>query len=192
MNTPMIGFPKRYHDTKPETSGPWYEAEKKVHKCLCNGGMVILHGGRGTGKTFMAYDLASGDGYPDPMKVSYSQTVKRPAIYKTAMKIFIEIRDTYRRDSEKSELQVMDELAGAVLLVVDEIHERGETTFEDQRLTAILDARYQDGRPTILIGNYKTTEDLRLNLSPSIASRMREGGGAIHCNWPSFRHPNEK
>jgi hypothetical protein len=25
------------------------------------------------------------------------------------------------------------------------------------------------------------------NLGPSIVSRMKEGGGILECNWPSFR-----
>lgn len=180
----LDGFPKRHKNTPPPpTSGPWFEAAKFTHTALKNGGIVVLYGDRGTGKTLMAYDLAAnGD-----LQSEFGNGSPRPMIYRTAMEIFLEIRDTFRRDSELSELELMLELSDAALLVIDEIQERGETTFEDQKLTAIIDKRYRELRPTLIIGNYATKADFLASISPSIRSRMNEGGGAIHCNWPSFR-----
>jgi DNA replication protein DnaC len=192
MKTPLDGFPKRYINTPLPKSGPWFDAAKRAFHLLKGGGIVALYGGRGTGKTFMSYDLAqAGNQYPDPdypPEGTISAPLPRPAIYRTAMEIFLEIRGTFRRDSEESELDIMRRLAGAVLLVIDEAQERGETEFENQKLTAIIDARYRQERPTIIIGNYATKAEFAASISPSIVSRIQETGGAIHCGWPSFRN----
>jgi len=84
-------------------------------------------------------------------------------------------------------LQLLAYFADAVLLVIDEVQERGETEFENQKLTAIIDARYRQQRPTLMIGNYKNKAEFAASISPSIVSRIQECGGAIHCDWPSFR-----
>jgi len=191
MKTPLDGFPKRYAENPPVTDGPWFDAATRAHDMLKTGGIVLLYGKRGTGKTFMAYRLANASqGYPDAIYGQtdlYGRPVARPALYRTAMRMFLEIRDTFRKSSEKSELELMDEYAQAVLLVIDEAQERGETDFENQKLTAILDSRYQQCRPTIIIGNYLTKADFAASISPSIVSRIQEGGGAIHCGWEGFR-----
>jgi DNA replication protein DnaC len=190
MKIPLDGFPTRHKDIPLPTDGPWFEAAQTAFKSLRKGGVVVLYGDRGTGKTFMAYDLAQAAGqFHDPLFPinEFHQCKPRPAIYRTAMRVFLEIRDTFRRGSERSELQVMNEFSSAALLVIDEIQERGESTFEDQKLTAIIDARYQHGRPTLIIGNYATKAEFSKSVSPSILSRMQEGGGAIQCSWPSFR-----
>jgi len=189
MLTSLVDFPARYADLPRPTDGPWFEATKKVCARLSNGSIVITFGDRGTGKSFMSYVLARGSQYFEdthyPADFQSTIRLRRPAIYRTAMRIFMELKATY--GTKRSELEVMDELAGAVLLVIDEIQERGETPWENQKLAAIVDSRYQAKRPTLLIGNYLTIEELENSLSPSIASRIQEGGGAIHCNWPSFR-----
>jgi len=177
------GFPTRYAGLPLPTGGPWLDCARITAESLAEGGIVILHGGKGCGKTFMAYDIGRYGTFP---QMTYSDRSPRPVIYKTAMRIFLEIRDTFHR-KEVSELELMDEFADAALLIIDEIQERGETLFEDQKLTAIIDARYQHRRPTLIIGNYETAEDFASSVSPSILSRMQEGGGAIHCDWPSFR-----
>lgn len=186
---PMRDFPSRYAGLPAPTGVQWLAAANKSLKLLTAGGIVVLFGDRGPGKTRMAYELAHQAGYPDPMMQSRDEAFprKRPAVYRTAMGIFLEIRDTFRRTSSVSEMDVINELKNAVLLVIDEIQERAETPFEDQKLTAIIDARYREGRPTLLIGNFKNSRELAASISPSIVSRIQEGGGAIHCDWPSFR-----
>jgi hypothetical protein len=41
-------------------------------------------------------------------------------------------------------------------------------------------------RDTIMISN-ETPEKMLAQVGPSIEDRMRECGGIIECNWPSFR-----
>jgi DNA replication protein DnaC len=98
----------------------------------------------------------------------------------------MDIRDTFRRDSEHSEKKIIDSLTDAAILVIDEIQERGETPFEDRKLTQIIDARYMEERPTILISNH-SRENFAKTLSPAVLDRIRENGLGLHFNWKSYR-----
>ena len=192
--TPLDGFPTRYHG-QPEPAGErWLAEYEKALRMVEVGGIVMFYGLRGTGKSRMAYEIANKANLPKrmfPASTRTSFTKTRPAIYRSAMRIFIDLRDTYRRDSETSEKQLMDAYAGAALLVIDEAQERGETDFENRKLTAIVDARYADARPTIIIGNY-TRQQFAENMSDSIIDRVRENGGGINFDWESYRkQPNQ-
>ena len=107
-------------------------------------------------------------------------------VYTTAMNLFSTIKSTYTEGSEKSEREVIKDYCDAALLVIDEVQVRGETKFEDDKLTAIIDARYLDNMPTILISNY-TFEKLSSTLSPAVMDRFNENGEALAFNWESFR-----
>ena len=106
--------------------------------------------------------------------------------YRTAMRFFLEVRATFRKCSERSEIEVIDELTGSSLLILDEIQERGETPFEDRLLTHVIDARYAAMKPTILIANL-TKAELSASLGESIVSRAQENGKSIEFNWESYR-----
>ena len=106
--------------------------------------------------------------------------------YRTAMRFFLEVRATFRKNSESSEMEVIDELAKSDLLILDEIQERGETPFEDRLLTHVIDARYAAMKPTILIANLSKS-DLAESLGKSIVDRARENGKSIEFTWPSYR-----
>lgn len=137
----------------------------------------------------MAYELAKHAKLPRrwfPGSTRTSFVKVRPAVYRTAMEIFMDIRDTYRKKSDVSERDLLRFYRDASLLVIDEVQERGETPFEDRKLTHIVDGRYADCRPTIIIGNY-TREEFGTNLSPSIIDRIRENGGGVNFDWSSYR-----
>lgn len=187
--TPLDGFPTRYHGQSEPTGERWIAEYEKALRMVEAAGIVMFYGLRGTGKSRMAYEVAKNANLPKrmfPSSTRTSFTKTRPAIYRSAMRIFIDLRDTYRRDSETSEKKLMDTYAGAALLVIDEAQERGETDFENRKLTAIIDARYADARPTIIIGNY-TRQQFAANLSDSIIDRVRENGGGINFDWESYR-----
>ncbi|TXH18305.1 MAG: hypothetical protein E6R03_02440 [Hyphomicrobiaceae bacterium] len=116
---------------------------------------------------------------------------KSPAIYRTAARIFSDYRSCFN-GGDKTESEITEELTDAALLVIDEISKRGETKFEDQRITAIIDARYAQDRATLLLGNFASTSELVAALDSSVISRMQECGGIIQCDWPSFRATAQK
>lgn len=189
MNT-TNGFPTIYNDKLEPTGKQWTE-QFEITKGLCErGAIVVLCGGNGTGKTRMAWEIARIGTFPNAkVKTTcgdFTFHTDSPARYTTAMSLFMRLRDAFCGRGKETGMAIVDEFATASLAVIDELQERGETAFEDQMLTAIIDARYQHSRPTILIANLDRAK-LAGKLSPSLISRIRENGGFVDCNWPSYR-----
>lgn len=190
----LKGFPKRYEDAPPAVGDGWQAHYRQGLTTVDSGGIVVMYGAHGTGKTRMAWEIARKctpqDAHVAIPGIGWRAGMKdRPAIYTTAVGLFLEIRDTFRADSECSEMQVVKKYTDAGLLVIDEVQERGETDFENKKLTTIIDARYAYERPTILITNY-SREKLAATLSPAVLDRIRENGCGLHFNWGSFRKAN--
>ena len=188
---PRIGFPDR-HGLKLELRGEsWIYAYSKALGIIESGGIAILYGNRGTGKTQIACEIAKHGKFPNSEKpkrewAMQSHPEYRPALYVKAMEIFIDLKNGYGRPKEPSEKDIIDKLSSAAFLVIDEAHVRGETKYEDDKLTHIMDKRYDAMLPTMLITNV-TRQEFAAQLSPSIISRIRETGGGIECNWASYR-----
>lgn len=168
------GWPAKWAEAiqSEPTGDQWKAAFKRGLAAIDKKGILILHGGRGPGKTRMAAELSL-----------YAGKTR----YRTAMRFFIEIRATYGNKSV-SEMDIIDDLVRADLLVLDELQERGETPFEDRLLTHLIDARYAENKPTILIANL-TKQEIGASLGLSIIDRVRENGASIEFTWPSFRKP---
>ena len=187
----LKGFPKRYENAPPAVGDGWQSHYRQGLATVDSGGIVVMYGAHGTGKTRMSWEIARKavpqDSHFAVNGIGWNAARKeRPAIYTTAVGLFLEIRDTFRADSEFSEMQVVKKYTDAGLLVIDEVQERGETDFENKKLTTIIDARYAYERPTILITNY-SREKLAATLSPAVLDRIRENGCGLHFDWTSFR-----
>ena len=187
----LKGFPSRYEDAPEATGDTWLAHYAQALATVDQGGIVVMYGAHGTGKTRMAWELArkcsSKDATVSVGGIGWNTSKRdRPAIYTTAVGLFREIRGTYSKDAEFSEAQVIKKHTEAGLLVIDEMQERGKTEFEDRELTSIIDERYAHERPTILITNY-TREKLAASLSPAVLDRIRENGCGLNFNWTSFR-----
>ena len=187
----LKGFPKRYEKAPEAIGDDWWSHYKQALTAIHSGGIVVMYGAHGTGKTRMAWQLAKECNPKDSQMsvggIGWSTTKReRAAIYITAVGLFLEIRDSFSKNSEVSEMQVVKNHCEAGLLVIDEMQERGETEFEDRKLTSIIDSRYAHERPTILITNY-TREKLAASLSHAVLDRIRENGCGLNFNWTSFR-----
>lgn len=194
VNTPLIDFPDRHKRDLTLYGDEWRAAYEKALGIAESGGIVVAYGKRGTGKTQIAYEIAKSGKLPRPhlpmkeWKLAHVP-IFRPAIYQKAMDIFMRLKNGFGRPEQPSELEVVDQLVDAVFLVIDEAHVRGETKYEDDKLTHIIDKRYDAMRPTMLITNLEK-KDFAAQLSPSILSRISEIGGGIECNWQSYRTKN--
>lgn len=169
----------------PEGGG-WLAGLALGFPVIESGGILVLHGKRGTGKTQMAAEIARAKRFP--LDAGTKADPKRSAHYQTAMRFFLTVRATFKKGSDKTELEIIDRMTEPGLLVIDELQERGETAFEDRLLTHLIDARYGAKRPTILIANL-TKDELGKSLGPSIVDRIRENGRCIDFTWNSYRRP---
>ncbi len=168
-------LPKRHLACDVDRSGRWGEAEASLRERLGTGCTLALIGGNGPGKTQMAVELAK-----DAMRAGSK------AHYTTAVEMIMHFKEAYNPNSKETERVIMAQYRRYGLLVIDEYHEKRETDWERQILFELINKRYADMTDTILISNLAASGMAGI-VGPSINDRMREGGGIIECNWPSFR-----
>lgn len=137
--------------------------------------MFALLGPRGPGKTWVGCAA-----------VREFCRAGRSALYADAMDVFLAIKGTYDDGARLSQQQVEDRYLRPALLVLDELHERGDTAWEDRMLTRLINKRYAGRLATILISN-QSEEDFAGRVGQSVVDRMADGGGIIVCDWPSLR-----
>lgn len=137
--------------------------------------VMAVVGPRGTGKTQAAC-----------MALMATIRSGRTARYTTAFKLFADLKGRYGQEGN-AENEWLREWSGPYLLVVDEIAERHGTDHELTALTSLVDERYGNEKPTILVGNI-SIDGVCDALGSSIADRINDGGGIVEFNgWQSFR-----
>jgi DNA replication protein DnaC len=175
--------PKRYaladlddvEAVPPVVRGRYMNAVATLRGLLDNPVTMALIGTRGPGKTHMACALVN----------AFCSTF-RSARYLNAMDYFIELKATYGDRAKRDESQVERDYLRPALLVVDEVHERGDTDWETRMLTRLVNRRYEEEKATVLVCNL-TPAEFEKRVGESIADRIAEGGGIIVCDWPSLR-----
>lgn len=138
------------------------------------GTTVIFSGKPGTGKSHLALAAA--------MVIMKSRT----ALYINALDLIRMVRDTWRRESEVSEVTVLNDLTSVGLLVIDEIGVQYGTDGEQVILFDVLNRRYRDLMPTILLTNLGKA-GMKEFLGERSFDRLREGGIWVPFDWQSHR-----
>lgn len=156
----------------PEDQRP---AVRRAAEVVRRGGLLALLGPWGTGKTQLAAWLV----------YATCRFVGRAAQYRVFADLLAEIRHQ-AYVAESSEFSIMARLGNLGLLVVDEYHERRWTEDESLWLGRVLDRRYGNQVPTVLISN-QTEADFQATLSPRLVDRMREGGALVEMAGESRR-----
>jgi len=191
---PKVGLPTRY-DSRPFPSGPesagWLAAGSRAARIVTNGGIVLINGSWGTGKTYIACELSkAAQRVPEPyFRECGLSDHRRPVVYYIAKDLFDEFQAAF--GGGKAAQRITEDLADASILIIDELSKSITTENERQRLNTIINLRYSRNRPTILIGNYDR-DAIKTAVDPSILDRIRECGGVILCDWPSFRGMSAK
>lgn len=134
---------------------------------------LILAGSPGTGKTHLAAAILRS-------------VLPRDVLYITGADLVRSIRATWRRDSAATEAQVSDRLHRLDLLVIDEVGAQHGTDFEQTILFDVVDNRYRDVRPTILVTN-QDRAGLRVCLGERSFDRIAEICKLVPFDWPSYR-----
>jgi DNA replication protein DnaC len=96
------------------------------------------------------------------------------------------VKDTYRRDSERSESQVMADFMRPRLLVLDEVGVSLGSEHEKMLMFEIINERYQNQLSTLLLSNL-TRAEITEYLGHRIMDRFAEGGAVVAFDWQSHR-----
>ena len=134
---------------------------------------LILAGTLGPGKTFVGYAL-----------VNFWLRAGRSAIFTTALGLVRRIRDTY--SSTEKEGAVMRRLASVGLLVIDECGVKTGSPSERALLADVINSRYENVRPTAVIGNL-TAGEFTEALGERAMDRLKEKGRTLIFDWASRR-----
>ncbi|MCE9657789.1 MAG: ATP-binding protein [Burkholderiales bacterium] len=113
----------------------------------------------------------------------------RTALLTSPRAIVRRIRNAWHRDAEETEGAAIARFVQPELLALDEVG-ISSTDGELAHLFDVLDARYQDARPTLLASNLNVSQ-LREALGDRLFDRLREGASTVPCDWPSRRLPAE-
>lgn len=141
---------------------------------LRTGGSLILSGLPGTGKSHLAG------------AVLQAILPAHVGAYVTLMDLVRTLRDTWRRDSEVSETQMLARFQALPLLVIDEIGVQYGTDGERSILFDVLDRRYREMRPSILMTNLGKDE-FRAAVGDRVFDRLTEVARWVPFEWPSYR-----
>ncbi|MFV3314093.1 ATP-binding protein [Pseudomonas sp. NY15374] len=144
-----------------------------------NGRCMVLLGKPGTGKTHLGAGMAN-----DLMR-----NTSHSAVYRTVGSILQAIRATYDRASEATEASILASLIEPSLLVLDEVGVSKEqpSDFELTTLFAIINGRYEQVKPTVVISNLGP-EQLPVAMGERCVDRLREGGMiVVPFEWESHR-----
>ena len=140
------------------------------------GRSLLFCGTAGTGKTHLAVGIAK-----QVIAAGFSAT------FQTAMNAIRSVRETYRKNSELTERQVIQRFAIADLTIIDEVGSQLGTDAEKVTLFDLINARYENLKPMILISNL-TIREVENYLGARVFDRLRENGGqAVAFTWQSYR-----
>jgi DNA replication protein DnaC len=140
------------------------------------GSSLAFCGGPGCGKTHLACAIANR-----------LLAVERTVIYTQAIELVRAIRDTWRRDSSESETTVIARYRSTGLLIIDEIGVQFGSEAEKAQLFDVLDGRYREMRPSLIISNL-SEKGLQECLGPRVFDRLMEiDSTMVLFNWGSYR-----
>ena len=148
---------------------------EKFNESLAAGKFLIFNGQPGTGKTHLSCAVLRNllhDGFS--------------GMYLSAIDAIRLLRDSWRKGAEHTELEALKKLERYDILVMDEIGMQFSTDAERIQLFDILNRRYAQMRPTILVTNL-TVAEMQSTLGERIFDRFREVATVVTFDWPSFR-----
>ncbi len=151
-----------------------------------HGRCLIFCGNIGTGKSTLACCIAQSlittaflPGSEERPGIIY-----RPQ-YTTASEVVRKVRDTWH--TKTSTTSVIEDFVRVHLLILDEMGAQAGTDAERAQIFELIDLRYQELRPTIVITNCDR-EGLNKVLGERAVDRLADHGGQLCVfNWASYR-----
>lgn len=145
---------------------------------LAKGSTLILLGAPGTGKTHLS------------CAVLQALMPTHVGAYTTTMDLIRKLRGSWG-GREGNEADVLQELADLPLLVIDEIGVQFGSDGERIHLHDVMDRRYRDMKPTILISNLDDA-GFQTFVGDRVYDRLTEVGTWVRFTWPSHRSEARK
>ena len=140
------------------------------------GRSALFLGKPGTGKTH----LAAGIGMKI-MEMGYS------VYFTTVVRAIRRVKGTWSRSSVETETEAINSLVDNGLLILDEVGVQFGSDAEKLILFDVLNARYEERLPTLLLSNH-TAQEVEAFVGERIFDRLREDGGeVIAFTWESHR-----
>ena len=135
---------------------------------LKSGRSALFIGPPGTGKTHLAAGIA--------LQIMHQQN--RTVLFTTVIRALRKIKNTWRRNSEETEGEVVANLVSPDLLILDEVGVQFGSDTELALLFDVINERYEKCRPTLLISNL-SREEVKRYLGERSYDRLREGNGQV-------------
>jgi DNA replication protein DnaC len=146
-----------------------FEVVRKTGRC------AIFCGKPGTGKTHLAAGIA--------LQVMRHGSV----LFTTVQRMMRRVKDAWRKGSEESESDVIRLLVKPDLLIIDEIGVQVGSEFEKNMMFDILNERYENSLPTLLLSNL-TVAEIKIFLGERVFDRLKEDEGeCLVFDWQSHR-----
>lgn len=161
-------IPRRHMEASLDKYIVTHEQQRNLIKDLTNWdeSNIIMLGEPGTGKTYLSIAMLN-----KTLKIGrsgyYVKFFDLPNIQINKASLYQRIRDSY-------------------LLVIDEFGRSG-SDYKSSLLFELLDKRYDDMLPTIIISNLKVTE-FKQKLDNALYSRLKESHLYLNFNWEDFRN----
>ena len=138
-------------------------------------GSIIMNGGVGTGKTALCTAILCS--LVDTHKVKIIK----------AIDLVRHLKSSWGKKSEYSEIDLIKMYSNLDLLIIDEIGVQFGSDTEKMFIFDIIDGRYSELLPTVLISNLGI-DSIKDLLGERVIDRLREDGGQlISFDWESHR-----
>jgi DNA replication protein DnaC len=137
---------------------------------------MILMGKPGTGKNHLAAAIAGS-----VIEAGYV------VLHTTAIKVVRAVKETWDRNNREGEAVVIKRFMEPDLLIIDEVGAQFGSTTEQVYLMEIINGRYAEMLPTILLTNLDH-DALEKCLGPQVVDRFYEGKSQVlTMDWESYR-----
>ena len=118
-------------------------------------------------------------------------------VYYDTRTLLSTIRSTYNPVTRASEAEVLDEVMGAELLVLDDLGAERLTDWVEETMHLVVNTRYNERRPTLFTTNYEDVSEqemdsLCVRVGYRLLSRLREMCEFLEYDGPDYRefdHP---
>jgi DNA replication protein DnaC len=137
---------------------------------------LIFSGKAGAGKTHLACSIAY-------VVIEQGAEVQ----FSTVSEVMRQIKSSFSKDSETTEQDEINHFSNIELLILDEVGMDYGTDFNKALIFEILNKRYENVLPTILLTNLDAPALVEY-MGERLVDRMRENGGRmVSFAWDSYR-----